>query len=73
MTSPLGEDGEPMLFETEEELKEALNWLSIHGYIEVTAVNEDGEFYYGTTDKGRNATLHELLDVLATEDDNPPF
>ena len=59
---------EAPIFETEEELKDALNWLSLHGYIEVTGVNDEGEFFYGTTEKGRNATAEELTQIMEDEE-----
>lgn len=62
-------DGEPPIhFGSMEELREMLDWLSLHGFIEVVSITEDGEFYYGTTEKGRNATAEELTQIMDDEE-----
>ena len=52
-----------------EELIAQIEWLAKHGFIEVVGISDEGEWFYAPTEKGRNATIEQMNDILENEID----
>lgn len=52
-----------------EELTAQIEWLAKHGFIEVIGISDDGEWYYAPTEKGKNATVEQMNELLQQEID----
>lgn len=52
-----------------EELSAQLDWLAKHGFIEVVGMTDDGQWLYAPTEKGKNATIEQMNDLLEQEEE----
>lgn len=50
-----------------EELSAQIDWLAKHGFIEIVGISDDGDWFYAPTEKGKNATIEQLNDILENE------
>lgn len=50
-----------------DELTAQLDWLAKHGFIEVVGISDDGEWFYAPTEKGKNATLEQVNDLIESD------
>jgi DNA-binding PadR family transcriptional regulator len=50
-----------------DELTAQLDWLAKHGFIEVVGISDDGDWFYAPTEKGKNATLEQVNDLIEEE------
>jgi DNA-binding PadR family transcriptional regulator len=50
-----------------DELTAQLDWLAKHGFIEVVGISDEGDWFYAPTEKGKNATLEQVNDIIEAE------